>query len=92
MPLLCVHISGPAALAPSSSLFQRGKGPLLVALVFVKTDDAVLAISNLDLLESGERYGEFTVKESEENVVIVSWLAAACLRIQPFNRKDEEQH
>jgi hypothetical protein len=31
----------------------------LVALVFVKTDNAVLAISDLDLLESGERYGGF---------------------------------
>ena len=64
----------------------------MVALGFVKNDDAVLAISNLDLLESGERFGEVAVKESKENVVIVSWLAAACLRIQPFNRKDEEQH
>ena len=92
MTLLCVHIPGPAALAPSSSMFQRGDGPLLVALGFVKNDHVVLAISDLNLLESGERYGGTTVKENEENVVIVSWLAAACLRIQPFNRKDEEQH
>ena len=72
--------------------FREGRSLLLVALDFVKNDDSVLAIFDLDLLESGERYGESTVKESEENVVIVSWLAAACLRIQPFNRKDEEQH
>ena len=45
---------------------------LLVALGFVKNDGVVLTISYLDLLESGERYGEFTVKEGEENVVIVS--------------------
>jgi hypothetical protein len=43
----------------------------MVALSFVKNDDAVLAISNLDQLESGERYGEFPIKESKENVVIV---------------------
>jgi hypothetical protein len=45
---------------------------LLVALGFVKNDSAVLIIFYLDLLESGERYGESTVKEGEENVVIVS--------------------
>ena len=28
MPLLCVRISGPAALAPSFLMFQRGDGPL----------------------------------------------------------------
>jgi hypothetical protein len=71
MPLPCVHIPGPAALAPSSSMFQGGKDHLLVALGFVKNDDAVLAISNLDLMESRERFGEFTAKESKENVVIV---------------------
>ena len=92
MPLLCVHISGPAALAPSSSMFQRGEGPLLVALGFVKNDAVVLAISDLDLLGSRARYGEATRKGSKEVVVTVSWLAAACLRIQPFNCKDEEQH
>ena len=45
---------------------------LLVALGFVKNDSTVLAISYLDLMESGERYGESTVKEGAENVVIVS--------------------
>ena len=44
----------------------------MVALGFVKNDGVVLTISYLDLLESGERYGEFTVKEGEKNVVIVS--------------------
>ena len=44
----------------------------MVALGFVKNDGAVLTISYLDLLESGEKYGESTVKEGAENVVIVS--------------------
>ena len=44
----------------------------MVALGFVKKDGVLLTISYLDLLESGERYGEFTVKEGEKNVVIVS--------------------
>ena len=44
----------------------------MVALGFVKNNGLVLTISYPDLLESGERYGEFTVKEGEENVVIVS--------------------
>jgi hypothetical protein len=44
----------------------------LVALGFLKNDGMVLTISYLDLLESGERYGESIVKEGEENVVIVS--------------------
>ena len=91
MPLLCVHRSGPAALAPSSSMFQRGEGPLLVALGFVKNDAAVPVVPALDLLESRDKLGVAARKESEELVVTVSWLAAACLRTQPFNRKDEEQ-
>ena len=44
----------------------------MVYLGFVKNDVSVLAISDLDLQECRERYGESTVKESEENVVIVS--------------------
>ena len=91
MPLLCVHRSGLAALAPSFFTFQRGEGPLLVALGFVKKDTADLTIPVLDLLKSRVETGEAACKESEEIVVTVSWLAAACLRTQPFNRKDEEQ-
>ena len=91
MPLLCVHRSGLAALAPSFFTFQRGEGPLLVALGFVKKDTADLTIPVLDLLESRVETGAAACKESEELVVTVSWLAAACLRTQPFNRKDEEQ-
>ena len=44
----------------------------MVALGFVKNDGVVLTISYLDLLESGQRYGESTMKEGEENVLIVS--------------------
>ena len=91
MPLLCVHRSGLAALAPSFFTFQRGEGPLLVALGFVKKDTADLTIPVLDLLESRDEVGAAARKEIEERVVTVSWLAAACLRTQPFNRKDEEQ-
>ena len=91
MPLLCVHRFGLAALAPSFFTFQRGEGPLLVALGFVKKDTADLTIPVLDLLDSRVETGVAACKESEELVVTVSWLAAACLRTQPFNRKDEEQ-
>ena len=91
MPLLCVHRFGLAALAPSFFTFQRGEGPLLVALGFVKKDTADLTIPVLDLLKSRVETGVAACKESEEIVVTVSWLAAACLRTQPFNRKDEEQ-
>jgi len=92
MPLLCVHGPGPTALAPSSSMFQRGEGPLLVALGFVKNDTAAHAIPVLDLLGCRDELGVAARKESEELVVTVTWLAAACLRTQPFNRKVEEQH
>ena len=47
-------------------MFQRWKGPLLVALGFVKDGAMVLAISVLDLLEGRDRYGEANRKESEE--------------------------
>jgi hypothetical protein len=36
-------------------MFQRGEGPLLVALGFVKNDTVVLATSVLVLLESRDR-------------------------------------
>ena len=91
MPLLCVHSSGLAALASSSLTFQRGEGPLLVAFGFVKDDTAAYTIPVLDLLGSRDEVGVAAWKEIEERVVTVSWLAAACLRTQPFNRKDKEQ-
>ena len=91
MPLLCVRSSGLAALTPSSLTFQRGKGPLLVAFGFVKDDTAACTIPVLALLWSRDEVGAAARKEIEERVVTVSWLAAACLRTQPFNRKDEEQ-
>ena len=91
MPLLCVRITGPAALAPSSLMFQRGEGPLLVASGFVKDDTAANTMPVLDLLGSRDELGVAARREIEEQVVTVSWLAAACLRTQPFNRKDEEQ-
>ena len=72
MPLLCVHRSGLAALAPSFFTFQRGEGPLLVALGFVKKDTADLTIPVLDLLESRVETGAAACKESEELVVTVS--------------------
>jgi len=92
MPLLCVHTLDPQHWHLPPLVFQRGEGPLLVALGFVKYDATVLAVSVLDLLESRVGYGGAVRKESEEIVVTVSWLAAACLRTQPFDRKDEEQH
>ena len=63
----------------------------MVALGFVKKDTADLTIPVLDLLKSRVETGVAACKESEEIVVTVSWLAAACLRTQPFNRKDKEQ-
>ena len=72
MPLLCVHRSGLAALAPSFFTFQRGEGPLLVALGFVKKDTADLTIPVLDLLKSRVETGVAACKESEEIVVTVS--------------------
>ena len=72
MPLLCVHRSGLAALAPSFFTFQRGEGPLLVALGFVKKDTADLTIPVLDLLDSRVETGVAACKESEELVVTVS--------------------
>ena len=63
----------------------------MVAFGFVKEDTAVHTIPVLDLLGSRIEIGVAARKESEELVVTVSWLAAACLRTQPFNRKDKEQ-
>ena len=72
MPLLCVHSSGLAALAPSSLTFQRGEGPLLVAFGFVKDDTAACTIPVLDLLWSRDEVGAAARKEIEERVVTVS--------------------
>ena len=83
MPLLCVRISEPAALAPSSLM--------LVASGFVEDDTAAYTIPFLDLLGSSDKFGVAARRKIAEQVVTVSWLAAACLRTQPFNRKDEEQ-
>ena len=65
MPLLCVHSSGLAALAPSSLTFQRGEGPLLVAFGFVKEDTAAYTNSILDLLGSRDEVGVAARKEIE---------------------------
>jgi len=73
MPLLCVHTLDPQHWHLPPLVFQRGEGPLLVALGFVKYDATVLAVSVLDLLESRVGYGGAVRKESEEIVVTVSY-------------------
>ena len=71
MPLLCGRKSGPAALAPSSLMFQRGEGPLLVASGFVKYDTTAYTIPVLDLLGSRDEIGVAARRKIEEQVVSV---------------------
>ena len=92
MPLLCVQMTWTCSI--DTFLFnvsERGEPPVGGIRILVQDDYEVIAFPDVGQPEVRVEHGGAKRNESKELVVPVSWLAAACLRTQPFNRKDKEQ-